>query len=198
MDLNKVQYELLALSFCPNQGNASHPFSEEEKKKQQLKAKLLASRLVIQNTNIRTIDLSDFFYRNYYEATVLAYQKFSELPELYYNPTDSLFPRILAFNKASPELIFELFTYGYLNYCYPSLSLIELQNFPNSSQQAIKQFSRGYVCLRFFSISPEKDEETIDHSIHLVEITHINPKQLISVKTQTLQNSPFWQGLDQL
>ena len=92
---------------------------------------------------------------------------------------DSLFPQILAFNEASPDLIFELFIDGYLNYCYPSLNLIELQNFLNSFKQAIKQFSKGYVCLRFFSISPEKDEETIYHSIHLIEITHVNSKQFI-------------------
>ena len=126
MDLKKVQSELSELSFRLNQGKTSHPLSEEEKEKQQLKAKLLAARPVNPNTGIRTIDLSDSFYKNFYEATVLAYQKISRLPELYYYPGDSLFSRILAFSKVSPDLVFELFTYGYLNYCYPNLSLIKL------------------------------------------------------------------------
>ena len=52
MDLKKVQSELSELSFRSNQGNASHPLSEEEKEKQQLKAKLLASRSVIQKAGI--------------------------------------------------------------------------------------------------------------------------------------------------
>ena len=104
---------------------------------------------------------------------MLAYQRISGLPDLYYNSRDSLFPRILAFNKADPEIIFELFTYGYLNYLYPSLSLIEQENFLANFKYAIKQFSKEYICLRFFTISPEKDEETIYHSIHLVEITHV-------------------------
>ena len=73
MDLKKVQSKLSKLSFRPNQGNASHPLSEEEKEKQQLKAKLLAARPVNPNTGIRTIDLSDSFYKNFYEATILAY-----------------------------------------------------------------------------------------------------------------------------
>jgi len=174
VDMAKVRSELSELSFRPNQGNASNPLSEEEKEKQQLKAKLLASRPVIPNTGIRTLDLSDSFYKNYYEATVLAYQKISGLPELYYNPRDSLFPRILAFTKANPDIVYELFTYGYLNYLYPSLSLIELQHFPSSLKHAIKQFGQQeYICLRIFTISPEKDEDTIYPSIHLIEITHV-------------------------
>ena len=165
--ITKVRSEL---SFRPNQGNASNPLSEEEKEKQQLKAKLLASRPVIPNTGIRTLDLSDSFYKNYYEATVLAYQKISGLPELYYNPRDSLFPRILAFTKANPDIVYELFTYGYLNYLYPSLSLIELQHFPSSLKHAIKQFGQQeYICLRIFTISPEKDEDTI----YPVSYTHL-------------------------
>ena len=115
-------------------------------------------------------------YKNYYEASMLAYQNLSELPELYYNHRDSLFSRILAFNKASLELIFELFTYGYLNLLYPNLSLIELQRFPKDFKRAIKNFTRNYVCLRFFSISPEKDDETIYEAIHLVKINNITPK----------------------
>jgi len=134
---------------------------------------VLASRPVIQNTGIRILDLSDSFYKNYYEATVLAYQKISGLPELYYNPRDSLFPRILAFIRASPDIIFELFTYGYLNYLYPSPSLTELQNFPANFKHAVKQFSQGYICLHIFTISPKKNEATIYNSIHLVEITHV-------------------------
>lgn len=118
-------------------------------------------RPVIQNTDIRTIDLSDSFYKNYSEATVRAYQKIFGLPELYYNPRDSLFPRILAFSKASHDLIFKLFTYGYLNYCCPNLSLIELQYFPNSFKHVIKQFSKGNICLRNFTISPKKYADTI-------------------------------------
>jgi len=104
---------------------------------------------------------------------VLRYQRISGLPELYYNPRDSLFPRILAFTRANPDIIFELFTYGYLNYLYPSTSLIELQNFPANFKLAIKQFSQGHICLRIFTISPEKNEDTIYHFIHLVEITHV-------------------------
>jgi len=85
------------------------------------------------------------FYKNYYEAIILAYQKILELPELYYNPRDSLFPRIIAFNKTSLEHIYELFTYGYLNFLYPSLSLIELQKFPEGFKRAIKIFSKSFI-----------------------------------------------------
>jgi len=142
VDMTKVRFELSELSFRSNQRDASNPLSEEEKEKQQLKAKLLASRPVIQNTGIRTLDLSDSFYKNYYEAIVLAYQKISGLPKLYYNPRDSLFPRILTFIKANPNLVFELFKYGYLNYLYPNLSFIELQHFLTNFKYAIKQFSQ--------------------------------------------------------
>jgi len=173
VDLTKVHSELSELSFRSNQENASNPLSEEEKEKQQLKTKLLASRPVIQNTGMRTLDLSDSFYKSYYETTVLAYQRISGLPELYYNPRDSLFHRILAFTRANPDIIFELFTYGCLNYLYPRTSLIELQNFPTNFKHAIKQFSHGHICLRIFTISPKKDEDTIYHSNHLVEITHV-------------------------
>ena len=198
MDLKKVQTEqseLSELSFRPNQGKASHPLSEEEKEKQQLKAKLLAARPVNPNTGTRTIELSDSFYRNFHEATVLAYQKISGLPELYYNPRDSLFPRILAFSKASPDLVFELFTYGYLNYCYPSLSLIELQYFSPNLKQVIKRFSKGYLCLRFFAISPEKDEETIYPTIHLIEISNLtksgNSSQPPSIQAEKQKHYKF-------
>lgn len=70
-------------------------------------------------------------------------------------------------------MVFELFTYGYLNYCYPILSLIELQYFSSNLKQAIKRFSKGYLCLRFFAISPEKDEEIIYPTIHLIEISNL-------------------------
>lgn len=113
---------------------------------------------------------------------MLAYQKIFGLLELYYNPRDSLSPGIPAFNKANPEIIFELFTYGYLNYYYLSLSLIELQNFPANFKHAIKTFSKGYACLRIFTISPEKDANTIYPSIHLVEISDVNPKQSIAAE----------------
>ena len=117
---------------------------------------------------------------------MLAYQKISDLPELYYNPRDFLFSRILTFTRANPNLVFELFKCGYLNYLYPNLSLIELQHFPANFKYAIKQFSQQeYICLCIFIISPEKDEDTIYPSIHylsfytiypsihLVEITHV-------------------------
>jgi len=106
------------------------------------------------------------------------------LQELYYNPRDSLFPRIISFNKVSPELVYELFTYKYLNFLYPSLGLIELQKFPKSSKKAIKDFSKGYVCLPFFLISLEKDEDKISIAIHLVEISK-SPLKLISRLTKT-------------
>jgi len=201
-DLTTVQAELFELSFRSNQGNASNPLSEEQKEKQQLKAKLLPSRPVIQNIGIRTLDLSDFFYKNYYEATVLAYQKISSLPELYDNPRDSLFPRILAFTKANPAVVFELFKYGYLNYLYPSLSLIELQHFLANFKYVIKQFSQEeYICLHIFTISPEKDEDTIYHSLYLVEITHViksgtttKPPTIVAEKNKHYKTLHFDKG----
>ena len=110
---------------------------------------------------------------------MLAYQKISKLPKLYYNPPDSLFSRIIAFNKASLEVVYKLFTYEYLNFLHPTLSLIELRKFPESFKKAIKDFSKGYACLRFFSISREKDEDKIYEAIHLVEISNITPKTTI-------------------
>jgi len=44
------------------------------------------------------------FHKNYYDAAIIAYKKASKLPELYYNSKNLLFPSIIAFNKASPEL----------------------------------------------------------------------------------------------
>lgn len=58
-----------------------------------------------------------------------------------------------------------------MDFLYPSLSLIELQKFPKPFKRAISNFSKSYVCLQFFFISPEKDEETIYRVIHLVEIS---------------------------
>jgi len=49
------------------------PSLKKEKEKHELKAKLLAQIPVIQYTSIRTIDISSYmFYKNYYEATILA------------------------------------------------------------------------------------------------------------------------------
>ena len=52
------------------------------------------------------------FCKNYYEAAILAYQKISELPELYYNLRDFLFSRIITFNKISPKLVMNFLLTG--------------------------------------------------------------------------------------
>ena len=94
------------------------------------------------------------------------------------------------FNKVSPKLIYELFTDGYLNFLYPSLSVIELEKFLKSIKKANKDFSIGYVYLRFFSISLEKDEDKGYEAIHFVEISNITPKTTIQVDKNKCFKTP--------
>ena len=46
----------------------------------------------------------------------------------------------------------------------------------------MKNCSKRYVYIRFFSISPENDEETIYEVIHLAKINNISPKTTIQAK----------------
>ena len=92
--------------------------SERKKEKYVLKVKLLVQRLAIQHTGIRTLDISsNMFYKNYYETTILAYKKIYEIFELYYI-LGFFIPKNYCFYKASSELVYELFTYRYLNFRY--------------------------------------------------------------------------------
>jgi len=57
----------------------------------------------------------------------------------------------LLLTKQASNLFMNSLPTGYLNFLYPSLSLIELQKFLESFKKFINNFSKGYIYLRFFS-----------------------------------------------
>ena len=69
--------------------------------------------------------------------------------------------------------------YGFLDRLYPSKNLKEISNLPRDFQNAVREFSDNEnIYLRFYSISPEFEGQTVYEAFHLITMGYVTEVSL--------------------